>query len=798
MPEDNNGLNIIGKPWMKVDAMSKVKGETVFADDLFLPRMAYCKILRSPHPHARILDVDLTAALQRPGVLAIITGKELPIKYGILPVSQDEEALCVDRVRLVGDPVAAVAAVDEETAEAALEDIVVEYEPLPSFMSIEESLALDDDAYQMHEYADMGNIHKLVSLEFGDVNEGFAQADHIREDVFFYEGNTHLPMEQHAAVAHMDGNGHLTLWTSTQTPHYVHRALEKVLEMPRSQIRVIATPNGGGFGGKTDPFPHEIVVCKLAMMIGRPVKCTLTREEVFYTHRGRHPVLMWVKTGVKKDGEITAMHFRSYLDGGAYGSYGVASTYYTGALQTVTYPIANYKFEGLRAFTNKPPCGPKRGHGTPQPRFAVEVQLDKIAADLDLNPADLRLRHIHPANSLTVNHLTVTTIGLKECIEKVTEASDFYAKYGKLPIGKGIGLGCSAYLTGAGLPIYWNKMPHSGVQIKIDRGGGVTVFCGSTDVGQGSDSVLAYVVAEELGVTLDYVTVVTADTSLTPVDLGSYSSRVTLMTGNAAIEAARPLREKILTAVSEKLDIDPDLLSIKEGTVYGQGVERLMTFADAVELAETKYGTLGEVGSYKPPRRGGRFKGAGVGPSPNYSYSACIAEVTVDPDTGLYTVDKLYLGHDVGKAINPTLVIGQAEGSAYMGLGEAMMEEQVFRLGLHKIPSMLDYKSLTSLDMPEIETFLVETIDPEGPYGAKEAGQGPLLPVIPAVANAIYDAVGVRVDEVPIHPEKILAGLQRKARGVEPRVGPTSVPQVRFPETVAVEPPGQEALKGGK
>jgi len=340
-------------------------------------------------------------------------------------------------------------------------------------------------------------------------------------------------------------------------------------------------------------------------------------------------------------------------------------------------------------------------------------------------------------------------------------------------------------------------MPHSGVQIKIDRGGGVTVFCGSTDVGQGSDSVLAYVVAEELGVTLDHVTVVTADTNLTPVDLGSYSSRVTLMTGNAAIEAARPLREKILTAVSEKLEIDPDLLSIKEGTVYGQGVERLMTFADAVVLAETKYGTLGEVGSYKPPRRGGRFKGAGVGPSPNYSYSACIAEVTVDPDTGLYTVDKLYLGHDVGKAINPTLVIGQAEGSAYMGLGEAMMEEQVFRQGLHKIPSMLDYKSLTSLDMPEIETFLIETIDPEGPYGAKEAGQGPLLPVIPAVANAIYDAVGVRVDEVPIHPEKILDGLRRKARGVEPRVGPTNVPQVRFPDAIAVQPPGQETQKDG-
>ncbi len=774
-------LNVIGKSHLKVEGLRKAKGETIYADDLFLPRMAYAKILRSPHPHARIVYLDATPALARPGVLAVITGKDLPIKYGILPVSQDEEALCVDKVRLVGDPVAAVAALDEETAVAALQDIIVEYEPLPGFMSIEESLALDDDTYQIHEYAEKGNIHKHVSLEFGDMAAGFAAADHIREDIFYYEGNTHLALEQHAAVAAFDGR-HLTLWSSTQTPHYVHRALEKVLQMPRGRIRVIATPNGGGFGGKTDPFPHEMIVCKLALLTGRPVKCTLTREEVFYAHRGRHPVLMWVKTGVKKDGAITAMHFRSYLDGGAYGSYGVASTYYTGALQTVTYPIANYKFEAIRVFTNKPPCGPKRGHGTPQPRFAVEVQLDKLAEELGLNPADLRLNHIHPPHTLTANHLTVTTIGLKECIEKVVAASAFRHKFGSLPAGKGIGLGCGSYLSGAGLPIYWNKMPHSGVQIKIDRGGGVTVFCGSTDIGQGSDSVLAYVAAEELGVALDDITVVAGDTALTPVDLGSYSSRVTLMTGNATIAAARPLYAKLITAVSEKLNIPLELLTIRDGIVYGQEVEHLMTFAEAAELAEIKYGTLGSVGSYTPPRRGGKFKGAGVGPSPNYSYSACVAEVTVDPETGLYTVDKLWLAHDIGRALNPMLVIGQVEGSAYMGLGEVMMEEQTFRGGLHKIPSLLDYKSLTALDMPEVETFLIETHDPEGPYGAKEAGQGPLLPVMPAVANAIYNAVGVRIDEVPIHPEKVLAALERKARGVDPRVGPTTVPQVEFPE----------------
>ena len=329
----------IGKSWTQVGGLAKAKGETVYADDLFLPRMLYAKMLGSPHAHALIKNIDVSPALEMPGVIAAITGKDLPIPYGILPVSQDETALCVDKVRMVGDPVAAVAAIDEETAEAALEEIAVEYEPLPSIISIED--ALSEEKVQIHQYAAQGNVHKKVSLEFGDTESGFSKADHIRQELFYYEGSTHLPLEQHAAVAQMGANNRLTLWSSTQTPHYVHRTLSKVLEMPSSQIRVIATPVGGGFGGKTDPFQHEIVACKLAMLTGRPVKLTLTREEVFYTHRGRHPVLMWVKAGIKSDGSITALHFRNFLDGGAYGSYGVASTFYTGALQTVTYPIGN-------------------------------------------------------------------------------------------------------------------------------------------------------------------------------------------------------------------------------------------------------------------------------------------------------------------------------------------------------------------------------------------------------------------------------------------------------------------------
>lgn len=780
-------FNVIGKPHRKVDVVQKITGQTLYAGDIELPRMLHCKLLRSIHPYARIKFIDPTEAEALPGVIAVITGRDLPNKFGILPITEDEESLAVEKVRYVGDPVAAVAAVDEETAEAALKHIHIEYEPLQPIMSIEEGVLPSADE-PLHDYADHDNIHKFVSLEFGDVEAGFVDADLIQEDIFFYQGNTHLPMEEHAAVAQYDLNGKLTVWSATQCPHYVHKAMAGVLDLPPSRIRIIAPPTGGGFGGKTDPFNHEMIVAKLSMITGRPVKIVLTREEVFYAHRGRHPVLMKARTGFKKDGAITAMHFCNFLDGGAFGSYGVASTYYTGALQTVTYDIPTYKFEAARVFTNKPPCGPKRGHGTPQPRFAVEVQLDKAAEKLGMNPLDLRLKQIAKPFTKTANHLTVTTTGLRECLEAVAEKSNFREKYGNLPPGKGLGLAGASYLSGAGLPIYWNKMPHSGVQLKIDRGGGVTVFCGSTDIGQGSDSILAYIVAEELGVTLKDIDIVTADTSLTPVDLGSYSSRVTLMTGNAAIEASRKLRKILLETAAEELLVPPESLEMRDNIIYCLDDEgRRMEFPDLVKIAEAKHGTLGAVGSYTPPRRGGRYKGAGVGPTPAYTYSACVAAVDVDLETGALRVEKIWLAHDVGRALNPLLVQGQIEGSVYMGLGEALMEEQVFRRGLHKIPSMLDYKSPTFLETPDIECIIIETNDPNGPYGAKEAGQGPLLPVMPAVANAVYDAVGVRIDEVPIHPEKIFKAMQQKAKGQEPRVGPTGIPNIEFPEPTKVE-----------
>jgi len=790
-PSAGVGLRVVGRALRKVDATSKVTGTTVFADDIALPRMLYARLLRSTQPHARIVRIDTSRARALEGVKAVLTGRDLPIPFGILPVSQDEHALAPERVRFVGDPVAAVAATSEEIATSALDLIEVAYEPLRAIASAEDALRHPEP--RIHDYGDAGNLHKLISLEFGDVDEGFAAAHLVREDLFFFEGSTHLPMEQHAAVADWSPDGKITVWSSTQTPHYVHRALAKVLGLAPARIRVIATPNGGGFGGKSDPFSHEIVVAKLAMVTGRPVKITLTREEVFYCHRGRHPTLMWVKTGVKQDGAITAMHFRSLLDGGGYGSYGVASTYYTGALQTVTYDVPRYKFEGARAFTNKPPCGPKRGHGTPQPRFALEVHMDKLAEQLATDPAELRLRHLVPPNSLTANYLRIGSMGLGRCIEKVVAGSGWKEKFRKLPLGKGVGLACSSYICGAGLPIYWNNMPQSAVQLKCDRGGGVTVFCGSTDIGQGSDSILAYIVAEVLGIDPFDIRVVTADTDLTPVDLGSYSSRVTLMSGNAALQAAERAREILAAHAARQLDVPVERVTFAGGRVFDAAdPERGVAFAEAVQAAEAAQGSVGTVGSYTPPASAGKYRGAGVGPSPAYSYSAAVAEVEVDPATGIVVVPRIWIAHDVGKCINAAAVIGQVEGSVYMGLGEALMEEMAYRGNrnvVHKIPSLLEYKSPTTLEMCDVITYLIEDPDPNGPFGAKEVGQGPLLPVMPAVANAVYDAVGVRVDEVPITPEKVLKALRGKGKGERGRVGPASFPDIPWPEPTRVAPP---------
>lgn len=774
----NAELSVIGRRMRKMDGLAKSTGRARYADDLTFPGMLHGKILRSPHPHARILLIDTAAAEALPGVFAAVTGAEMPTPYGIIVWTPDEQALATDKVRYIGDAVAAVAAVDEDTANRALDLIRVEYELLPPILDPEQALTPEAAATPVHEAkkeGHNGNISKIVKLEFGDVEAGIAGADVVIEGEYFFEGTTHTPIEPHCAIGMWEeggaGVGRLTVWSSTQVPHYLHRELAKVLELDPARVRVVQPAVGGGFGGKSEPFDLEFCVARLAMKTGRPVKILYTREEVFLAHRGRHPFKMKYRVGATAEGKLTAVEARTLLDGGAYSSFGLVTTYYSGQLLTAPYEMPAYRFHSTRVFTNKPCCGPKRGHGSVQPRFAFEVQLDKLAERLGIDPVEIRRRNFMGGYRRTVNELRVTSNGFLQCLDSVERASGWKAKHRKMGFGRGIGVAGSCYISGTNYPIYPNAMPQSAVQIQVDRSGRVTVFSGASDIGQGSDSVPAYIVCEELGVPLDYVRVVAADTDLTPVDLGAYSSRVTFMMGNACVDAARKLKKQVQEAVAAEWGIPAGRVLLAAGLAMdGDDTGRSLPIREAFNLAEARFGTLGAGGSYNTPKdTHGEYRGGTIGASPAYSFTAHVAEVEVDPETGFVDVKTIWVAHDCGRALNPTIVEGQMEGSAYMGFGEALMEQHVMkdadhgRAGLHDAPSLLDYRIPTSLDTPELRSLIVESIDPEGPYGAKEAGEGPLHPSIPAIANAIYDAVGVRMDSLPFSPPRVWRALQEKA-----------------------------------
>jgi CO/xanthine dehydrogenase Mo-binding subunit len=501
------------------------------------------------------------------------------------------------------------------------------------------------------------------------------------------------------------------------------------------------------------------------------VKILYTREEVFYSHRGRHPMKMRYRLGAAADGRIRAVDGKILIDGGAYASFGLVTTYYAGQLLTAPYAFGSYRFDATRVYTNKPPCGPKRGHGSVQPRFGFEVQLDKLSDELGLDPIELRRRNFLGERTRTINELRVTSNGFLRCLDAVERASGWADKWRKLPYGRGVGVAGSCYISGTNYPIYPNEMPQAGIQIGVERSGRVTVLTGASEIGQGSDSVVAYIVAEELGVPPEYVRVRSADTDLVPVDLGAYSSRETFMVGNACAMAARELRAKVAGAVADDWEVPAARVRLAAGWAFdAEDPARRMPIAEAFNLAEAKHGTLGAVGWYDTPKDvHGEYRGGTIGASPAYSFTAHVAEVDVEVETGFVRVDRIWIAHDCGRALNPVLVEGQMEGSAYMGYAEALMEEQIFktaeqgRAGLHNAPSLLDYRIPTSLDTPELESLIVESIDPEGPYGAKEAGEGPLHPSIPAIANAIFDAVGVRMDALPFSPPRVWRALRAGA-----------------------------------
>ena len=769
-PRPETGFSVIGKRNRKVEGRKKVTGMAVYADDLVFPRMLHAKILRSPHPHARIRSIDASKALAHPGVLAVATGKDMPVPYGIIPWTRDEYALALEKVGYVGDAVACVAALDERTATEALALITVDYEVLPTVLTIDDALAHDDEPHQVNPFAKKGNVSKHVALAFGDVDDALAKSDVVLEDTYEYAGSTHVPIEPHCAIGVPELNGVITVYSSTQVPHYLHRELARVLRMPADRIRVIQPTVGGGFGGKSEPFDLEFCVAWLALKTGRPVKLLYTREEVFYAHRGRHPMRLTYAAGVTKDGALTAVKSKIHIDGGAYSSFGLVTTYYSGQLLTAPYRFPAYAFDSTRVFTNKPCCGPKRGHGSVQPRFAFECMLDRLAEQVGLDPFEIRRRNFIGDHVRTVNELRVTSNGFLQCLDVVEQASGWKERWRKLPYGKGLGVAGSMYISGTNYPIYPNDMPQSAVQLKADRSGRVTVFCGASDIGQGSDSLLAYVVAEELGVALEAIRVVAADTDLTPVDMGAYSSRVTFMVGNAAIDAAKKLKKLVQQAVAETWEVPAHSVWLAAGKVgTWEDTEKAMTPAEGFQLAEAKFGPLGSVGSYNTPKDvHGSYRGGTIGASPAYSFTAHVAEVDVDVETGFVKVEKIWLAHDCGRAINPTLVEGQMDGSAYMGFAEAVMEEQAFKeTGLHDGPSLLDYRIPTSMDCPDFESHVVESVDAEGPYGAKEAGEGPLHPSVPAIANALHDALGIRLTQLPFTPGKVLRAIAaRKAAGL--------------------------------
>lgn len=779
-------FDVIGSRARRVDAPDKATGKALYADDLTFPDQLYGAILQSPLPHARILNIDTSRAERLPGVKAVITAKDVGnVRYGVSPARYDENLFAIDKVRYVGDEVAAVAATDLATALQALELIDVDYEPLPAVFDPFEAMA--EGAPQLHdEYP--RNICAEVHQEFGEVAPAFEQCDYIRTDKFVNKRQDAAFIETHCSTGVYDLNGVLTLYSATQVPHYVQRTVAMVTGMPVGMVRVIKPYVGGGFGPKAEATPLDLCAAFLSIRTGRPVKMSYTREQVFMHSRARHQFFHEMKTGVKKDGTLMALEHRCVLEGGAYSSFGIATVYYAGSLLGAPYKLPNMKYDAFRIYTNRPACGAQRGHGGVAARAGFEQQLDLIAEELGIDPVEFRLKNMMKTGDVSCNAFDVSSFGMREVIEAVANGSDWKTKKGKLPRGKGIGLACGFFVSGAGYPIYRSDTYHCTVTVKVhEDGGSIKVLTGSAEIGQGSDTAFSMIAAEAMGIPLSDVQIASGSTDYS-VDLGAYSSRQTLMTGHATKEAAEDAKRQILEVVAEELGVDVSKLDIKRAEVIieGGGVDITplrtryikehrgwtdqptgdnLTFREAARIAYLKKGTIVGTGKYKPPVLGGKFKGATVGTSPAYGCSAQVAEVSVDMETGQIFVESITDAHDCGKAINLTSVEGQMEGSISMGLGEALFEEVKFDKNGKVINSSLgEYHIPTIVDMPEMKCIVVESNEPNGPFGAKEVGEGAIMPTIPAILNAVRDAIGVPIQELPLTPERVLKAIKEKEK----------------------------------
>ncbi len=768
----------------RVDARAKATGDARYADDLSMPGMLHAVMVQSPLAHAKILNVDVSAAKRLPGVKEVVTAREAGlVKFGVSPARYDEMMFCSDKVRYIGDEIAAVAAVDRETALEAASLVKVDYEELPVYLTV--TTAMAEGAVAIHEDF-TGNIGAEVHQEFGNVEEALKQCDYIRTDTFVNKRQDGAFLEPQACLARFDLSGGLTLHSSAQAPHYTQRTLAMVLGLPIGKVRVVKPYVGGGFGPKASANSMELAASLLSMRTGKPVKMSFTREQVFLHSRARHQFFHELTTGVKKDGTLVALYNRCYLDGGAYSSFGIATIYYAGSLLGAPYKLPNMKYDGYRVYTNKPACGAQRGHGGVAARAAWEQQLDVIAGELGMDPVELRLRNIMQRGDVTCNDFNMSSLGMRECLEAVRDGSKWTEKKGKLPRGKGIGVACGFFVSGAGFPIYRSDTFHSTAMIKLaEDGGTVHLYTASAEIGQGSDTILSMMAAEALGVRMEDVKIHSGDSDY-GVDLGAYSSRQTLMSGHAVKQAAENVRKQVLEALSEALNLSVEDMDIRDGLIIflkdGVDFSKVrstyikehrgwtdpprgdhLTFREAARIAFLARGTIVGNGAYKPGDLGGKYKGAAVGTSPAYGCSAQVVEVTVDMETGKVTVDSMTDAHDCGFAINRTNVEGQMQGSLSMGLGEALFEEVKFdEKGRILNPTLGEYRIPTSLDMPNVNTIIIESDEPNGPFGAKEVGEGAIMPTIPAILNAVYDATGVRVRELPVTAERLFMTMKEK------------------------------------
>ena len=765
---DSNMIKTAGVPTPLIDGVDKVTGTAKYTTDLDATNSLVGKILRSRWSHANIRKMDISAAQALPGVVAVLTGDDCASTFGILPITEDEYALAKGRVRYKGDPIAAVAAIDEETAQRALALIDVDVEELPAYYTPTEARQLG--AVDIHENRP-GNLLRNQAYELGDVEGGFESADLVSEEAFSSTEVIHMQLERNAALADYDSDrGRLTLQSVSQVPYYLHLSLAQCLDMDRSRIHIIKPFVGGGFGARAQTLNFEIIAAMLAKAAGGKVRVEQSREDCFLSHRGRPQSELKIKLGLKKNGEITSCSAEIIQAGGAYSSYGIITILYAGAAINGLYKMPAFRYQGNRVFTNLPACGAMRGHGTVATRFAFETLMSEMAEELGLDPFEVRRKNLLTVPCETINGVRINSYGLPECLDWVEMASGWKDRFGKLPpkgrMRRGLGMGCSHMLSGAPKPVHRTGEPHALINLTLDFDGGITVLTGAPDIGQGSSTILVQSVAEVLGVDIDRVSIIAADSTLTPKDNGAFSSRITFMCGNAAIDAAEKLKDILARAAAEKLDARPEDIECR-GEVYRVtgSQDPGIPFADVVEQALVDTGTITVKGTFTVPKEYQgtvKFRGSAVGPSMGFSFGATVAEVSVDEDTGVVTVDQLWTALDCGFAINPLAVEGQIEGQVWMAVGQAICEELNYVNGLPLQANAVDYRVPTISESPPIEVKIIESLDPNGPFGAKESSEGALASVIAAIGTAIHDAVGIRLHDLPFSPDRVLAALDKK------------------------------------